>query len=84
MVGRYYCVVEPFVAPNVQALDIPVMIIESDNDPLVEPALRDALKTTYSSARVFTFHKAGHFPYLNHAAQYSELLKEFFETPIER
>jgi maspardin len=83
VVGRYHCVVEPFVAPKVQALGIPVMIIESDNDPLVEPALRQALKTTYSNSRVYTFHHAGHFPYLNHAAEYTDLLKEFFKTPIE-
>ena len=84
VVGRYRCVVQPYVAPNIQALGIPVMIIESDNDPLVEPALREALKTTYSSASVYTFHNAGHFPYLNHAAEYTDLLKKFFKTPIER
>jgi maspardin len=84
VVGRYRCVVQPFVAPNVQARGIPVMIIESDNDPLVEPALREALKSTYSNAKVYTFHNAGHFPYLNHAAVYTALLKKFFETPIER
>ncbi len=84
VVGRYRCVVQPFVAPNVQSLGIPVMIIESDNDPLVEPALREALKTTYSSARVFIFHNAGHFSYLNHASEFTDLLKKFFKTPIER
>ena len=83
VVGRYRCVVEPFVAPRVQELGIPIMIIESDNDPLVEPVLREALKTTYSGASVFTFHNAGHFPYLNHAAEYTDLLKKFFKTPIE-
>jgi maspardin len=81
VVGRYRCVVEPFVAPNIQALGIRVMIIESDNDPLVEPALREALKTAYSAASVHTFHNAGHFSYLNHAAEYTELLKKFFTTP---
>lgn len=84
VVGRYRCVVQPFVAPKVQVPGIPVLIIESDNDPLVEPTLREALKTTYSGARVHTFHNAGHFPYLNHAAEFTDLLKKFFKTPIER
>jgi maspardin len=84
VVGRYRCVVQPFVPPHVQVPGIPVMIVESDNDPLVEPALREALKTTYSSAKGYTFHNAGHFPYLNHAAEFTDLLKKFFKTSIER
>lgn len=83
VVGRYRCVVETFAAPGVREQGIPIMIIESDNDPLVEPALREALKTTYSGASVFTFHNAGHFPYLNHAAAYTDLLKKFFKTPTK-
>jgi maspardin len=84
VVGRYRCVVEPFVPPKVQVLGIPVMIIESDNDPLVEPALRGALKATYAGASVHTFHNAGHFPYLNQTSEFTNLLKKFFMTPIER
>lgn len=84
VVGRYRAVVEPFIAPNIQTLNIPVMIIESDNDPLVESALREALKTTYPSASVHTFHNAGHFPYLNHADEYTNLLKTFFQAPINK
>lgn len=84
VVGRYRSVVEPFVAPDVQKLGVPVMIIESDNDPLVELALRNALKATYSSAGVYTFHAAGHFPYLNHANEYTDLLLKFFQTPVSK
>lgn len=84
VVGRYRAVVEPFVAPNIQALGMSVMIIESDNDPLVESALRESLKATYSSASVYTFHNAGHFSYLNHPAEYTDLLKKFFQTPLSR
>lgn len=82
VVGRYHAVVEPFTAPDIQALGIPVMIIESDNDPLVESALREALKAAYPTASVYTFHNAGHFPYLNHPAEYTDMLKRFFQTPI--
>jgi maspardin len=81
MVGRFRCILEPFMAPNVQSLGIPVLIIESDNDPLIEPALREALKTTYSEAGVYTFRNAGHFPYLNQAKEYTDVLKTFFKNP---
>ncbi|MBN1531606.1 MAG: alpha/beta hydrolase [Spirochaetes bacterium] len=77
-IARYHCVIDPFTPPDVEALRIPVMIIESDNDPLVEPALRGMLKRTYPGARVVTLHNKGHFPYLNEPAMYTSLLRDFF------
>lgn len=74
LVGRYYCVIEKFTAPMPT---IPVMIIESDNDPLVEWTLREQLKATYPTAMVHTFSAAGHFPYLNRAQEYTQLLMNF-------
>jgi maspardin len=76
VVGRYRCVVEPFKAPDVTALKIPVMIIEADNDPLVEKALREQLKASYPSADVRTLSK-GHFPYLNPANGFTEIIAGF-------
>jgi len=78
--GRYRCVVEKFDAPNPDALGIPVMIIEADNDPLVEAALREQLKETYPSAVVHTMSGVGHFPYLPLASEYTAFLREFFAS----
>lgn len=78
LVGRYYCVIEKFTAPTPA---MPVMIIESDNDPLVELTLREQLKATYPNASVHTFAGAGHFPYLNRAQEYTELLVDFLNQP---
>ena len=78
IIGRFYCVVDPFNVPDTDALDIPVMIIESDNDPLVDPVLRSGLKATYPTAAVHTFKGAGHFPYLNRADEYTRLIEQFF------
>jgi pimeloyl-ACP methyl ester carboxylesterase len=78
LVGRYYCVIEKFTAPTPT---MPVMIIESDNDPLVELALREQLRATYPNATVYTFSRAGHFPYLNHAQEYTQLLVDFLSKP---
>lgn len=77
--GRAKAVIEPFTPPDPNALGIPVMIIEADNDPLVEAALREQLKTTCPTAEVHTLHAAGHFPYINDPDTYTELLRSFFD-----
>lgn len=82
MLGRFHCVIEPFMTPDVQSLGIPVMIIESDNDPLIESTLREALRKTYSKASVYTFQHAGHFPYLNLAKEYTDALRTFFKNNL--
>jgi maspardin len=78
-VARYRCVVEDFSAPDIDAFGIPVMIIESDNDPLVDETLRKMLKETYPTAKVLTLPEAGHFPYLNIAGEYTHLIEGFLE-----
>lgn len=76
LVARYRCVIEKF---EVRPARVPVLILESDNDPLVEPALRDQLKTTYPGAATYTFRGAGHFPYLNRPEEYNGVLSRFLE-----
>ncbi len=78
--ARFQSVIDPFTPPDLAQSGIPVMIIEADNDPLVEPALREMLKETYPPAVVQTLPNAGHFPYLNKPAMYTSLLREFFES----
>ncbi len=77
-VGRFRCVVEPFEAADVEALGVPVLIIEADNDPLVELALREQLKETYPGVPVEILHDVGHFSYMNEAELYTEILRSFF------
>jgi pimeloyl-ACP methyl ester carboxylesterase len=62
---------------GLKALDVPVMILEADNDPLVNGRLREMLKTTYPSATVHTLTGAGHFPYLSKPALYAQVLQQF-------
>ena len=76
--ARFQSVIDPFTPPDLEQSRIPVMIIEADNDPLVEPALREMLKETYPTAVVQTLRNVGHFPYLNEPEMYTELLREFF------
>ena len=81
VVGRYHCVVQPFIAPDLGALKIHVLIIEADNDPLVEEVLREQLKSTYPSAEVRALSGVGHFPYLNRATAYTDMTATFIGKP---
>ncbi len=81
--GRYAITTEFFtINPCAYPIRrIPKLIIESDNDPLVDKRLRDELKALYPDARVFTFHGEGHFPYINAADTYNEILRRFLTAP---
>ena len=76
-IARYHCVVDKFQPIDGKQSAIPLLIFESDNDPLVSPDLRMKLKQYYTSAQIHTFHNKGHFPYLNAADEYNSVLKEF-------
>lgn len=80
-IGRFHCIVEDFDVADVDALGIPVLIIEADNDPLVELVLREQLKETYPSVSVETLHDVGHFSYMNEAEMYTGILYAFFTVP---
>lgn len=75
--ARYHCVVDRFQPVEGGQSTVPMLIIESDNDPLVAPDLRAQLKQYYSKARVHTFHHKGHFPYLNAKDEYNAVLRSF-------
>jgi maspardin len=77
-VARFHCVIDPFEPADLEKLGIPVLIIEADNDPLVEPALRKMLKQTYPTASVKTLSGVGHFPYLNEPEGYIAVLRRHF------
>ena len=77
--GRYRGVVERFPLPVPAAVDIPLLILESDNDPLIDPPVREDLKQAYPAAAVHTFHNAGHFPYLVVPVEYLRVLEAFLE-----
>lgn len=73
--GRYKCVIEKFEPPVNTA--VPLLIIEASNDPLVEEALREQLKSTYPKAQVVTVDN-GHFPYISRPEFYTQQLEELW------
>lgn len=62
-------------------IQVPKLIIEADNDPLISPELRTKLKALYPEAAVYTFKNKGHFEYLNAAEEYTEVLRDFLGNP---
>jgi pimeloyl-ACP methyl ester carboxylesterase len=77
LIARCACLCQRFTPPDLDKLGITALVIDADNDPLVDAGLREMLRTAYPSAAVKPFDWAGHFPYLNRAAEYSETLDEF-------
>lgn len=75
--ARYQCVIDTFQPIDGKQTKIPLLILESDNDPLIFPQLRTQLKQYYTTAQVHTFHQKGHFPYLNAAKEYNAILRSF-------
>ena len=76
----YRCVTTPFDAPDLEAAQVPALVLEADNDPLVGKSLREMLKGTYPTARVHAFHQAGHFPYLNEPDAYTKIIEGFLDV----
>ncbi|PKP14409.1 MAG: alpha/beta hydrolase [Bacteroidetes bacterium HGW-Bacteroidetes-3] len=78
-INRYYIVIDKFTAfsDSYNTKRIPKLIIESDNDPLIQPKLQKEIKELYANAEVFTFHNEGHFPYINASETYNKVLRDF-------
>ncbi len=81
--NRYAVVIDVFATNTIKTKHIPKLILESDNDPLVQEELRVAIKDLYSDAQTYTFHNAGHFPYINEAKEYNTVLRNFLEQSSE-
>jgi pimeloyl-ACP methyl ester carboxylesterase len=77
VIARCACLCQAFAPTDLDKLGIPAFIIEADNDPMVDVRLREMLKAVYPPTAVKTFRLAGHFPYLNRPAEYTEALAEF-------
>ncbi|MCU0323776.1 MAG: alpha/beta hydrolase [Spirosomaceae bacterium] len=81
-IARYKCIIEKFEPRPMDEIENPILIFESDNDNVVNQFedLRTRLKQTYPIAKVYTFEKKGHFPYLNATTEYNERLRRFLEA----
>jgi pimeloyl-ACP methyl ester carboxylesterase len=53
-----------------------IYTVESDDDHLISPPMRAALRDTLKPARCFRFRAASHFPYVTNPHDYTALLCE--------
>lgn len=59
---------------------LPVLIIESANDPLIAPSARSALRKRFPQATVHRFTDAGHVSAVVQAERYAALVKDFLDS----
>jgi maspardin len=77
MLARLSCSSQTFTPIQVVDQTFPILIIESENDPLIRPAMRLAVCDLYPAAHRHTFDSAGHFSYLDQPETYSAVLNSF-------
>lgn len=78
---RYQIVTDSFTfkTPNIAIENIPKLIIECSNDPLLPLDLREDLKKIYPEAKVINFGNDGHIPNVSKAQEYNKTLSAFFQ-----
>jgi pimeloyl-ACP methyl ester carboxylesterase len=70
------------LATPVPVLAVPderLLIVESDDDPLIPPPMRAALRAAHPAARCTVIEGGGHYPYITRAAAYDAAVGDFLE-----
>jgi maspardin len=73
--------------PELPALDLPrerIATIESADDPLIPPPVREAVRARLKPSIAYRFESGGHFPYVARPDLYVALLEEQLGLPITR
>lgn len=67
---------QPFQISGTKNLDIPILIIQSEDDPIIRPEIQRALREMYPQAQCVIYPQGGHF-FLNRSESLTALLREF-------
>jgi pimeloyl-ACP methyl ester carboxylesterase len=73
--------------PELPPLDLPrerIAAIESADDPLIPPAMREAVRERLQPSVAYRFESGGHFPYVARPYLYVALLEEQLGLPVTR
>jgi pimeloyl-ACP methyl ester carboxylesterase len=73
--------------PELPPLDLPresIATIESVDDPLIPPPMREAVRARLQPSIAYRFEWGGHFPYVARPDLYVALLEEQLGLPITR
>ncbi len=63
--------------PPLGISDDRLMLVECDNDPLIPPAMRQAIRALHPSATFASIAGGGHYPYISQAAAYNAAVGAF-------
>jgi maspardin len=58
-----------------------IVTIEADDDPLIPPEMRAAVRARLTPSVAYRFLSGGHFPYVARAADYTALLEQVLDLP---
>lgn len=78
------CLAESLEGPQAglaPTADLPVLIVESANDPLLPARARSALKARFPDAAVHCFERAGHVSALVEPERFTALVNAFLDAP---
>ena len=65
---------------EVRAIKNPTLLIWGMNDPLSSVANAEKLNNAIKNSRKVLFDKAGHYPFIEHADQFNQIVLEFLKT----
>lgn len=69
----------PMIDVAAPTKDIPALILESDNDPIIDRSARTALRAQWAGAEVHAFHDAGHVSALVRPDEYLGVVQRFLD-----
>jgi pimeloyl-ACP methyl ester carboxylesterase len=65
---------------EVRAIKTPTLVVWGVNDPLSSPANADKFNAAIKGSRKVMFDQAGHYPFLEHAAKFNQVVLEFLKS----
>jgi pimeloyl-ACP methyl ester carboxylesterase len=65
---------------EVRAIKVPTLLVWGMNDPLSAVANADKLNAAIKNSRKVLFDKAGHYPFLEHADKFNQVVLEFLKS----
>jgi pimeloyl-ACP methyl ester carboxylesterase len=65
---------------EVRAIKVPTLLVWGANDPLSSMANADKLNGAIKNSRKVVFDKAGHYPFLEHADKFNQLVLDFLKS----
>ena len=75
--ARMLAVQKAVPVPTLGVADADILLIESDDDPLITPVMREAIRRRYAGAAHCVIGGGGHYPHLLRADEYSAKVGAF-------